>query len=112
MTPQNICPSTAAKLIRTVLAICGDGSELVRAHEREWASATFSGARHNLELLVPVEDKAAPLPAAIAALPDHDFELAGEIVADCAITFGQRSRTADGRILLALRVELLTIVAD
>ena len=51
---MNNCPSKAtAKLVRAVLDVCGEASELVGAHEREWASATFCGARHCLDLLIP-----------------------------------------------------------
>ena len=112
MSPDYIVQSTAAKLIHTVLDICGDGSELVGAHEREWASATFSGARHSLDLMIPANDERGALPDAVARLPDHEFDLVGEIVADCAVTVGQRCRGNDGRTRLALRVELLTIDAD
>ncbi len=112
MNSDHILQTTAAKLIRTVMEICGDDSELVGAHEREWASATFSGARHSLDLLIPANDEGGALPDAIARLPDHEFDLMGEIVADCAVTIGQRHRSADGGTRLAVRVELLTIAAD
>lgn len=112
MSTEHPAQSVVAKLIRAVLEVCGEGSELVGAHEREWASATFSGARHSLDLLIQAKDEGGALPDTIARLPDHEFDLAGEIVADCAVTIGQRSRGADGRARLALRVELLTIAAD
>ena len=112
MSPDYIVQPTAAKLIRAVLEVCGKGSELVGAHEREWASATFSGARHSLDLMIPANDEGGALPNAIARLPDHEFDLPDEIVADCAVTIGQRHRGADGLTRLALRVELLTIAAD
>lgn len=112
MNGDPVFQSTAAKLIRTVMEICGEGSELVGAHEREWASATFSGARHSLDLLIPAGDGDAVLPDAVAGLPDHEFDLPGEIVADCAVTIGQRQRRADGCTRLTVHVELLTIAAD
>jgi hypothetical protein len=112
MTADHVSQSTAAKLIRAVLEICGEGSELVGAHEREWASATFSGARHSLDLLIPAGGESSALPDPIARLSDHEFDLAAEIVADCAVTIGQRHSGTDGCTRLALRVELLTIVAD
>lgn len=112
MSAEHPAQSAAAKLIRAVMEVCGDGCELVGAHEREWASATFSGARHSLDLLIQADDEGAALPDAIARLPDHEFDLVGEIVADCAVTIGQRGRSADGRVRIALRVELLTIAAD
>lgn len=97
----------AGQIIRQLLDLCGEGSELVTAEQRSWASATFSGARHIIELLLPGH----ALPAAIARLPDHDFDLAGEIVADCAVISPACALpTTQGKG--GLRVELLTIVAD
>lgn len=102
----------AARLIHSVLDLCGPGSELIGAHEREWASASFSGARHSLDLLVPANDEGSPLPDAVRLLPDHEFALTSQIVADCSVTLGQRHRHATGRTMIGLRVELLTILAD
>lgn len=112
MSGEHPAQPTAAKLIRAVMEICGEDSELVGAHEREWASATFSGARHSLDLLIPTNGEGVALPDAIARLPDHEFDLVGEIVADCAVIIGQRCRGVDGRTRITLRVELLTIAAD
>lgn len=97
----------AGQIIRQLLDLCGEGSELVTAEQRSWASATFSGARHVIELLLPGH----ALSAVMTRLPEHDFELAGEIVADCAVIRPPSKPPApDGKG--GLRVELLTIVAD
>lgn len=103
---------TAARLIRALLELLGPEAELVAAHEREWASATFSGARHRIDLRVPLADAASAPSPALAALPEHDFALSGEIVADCVLTTQRRERSADGRYWLACSVELLTVAAD
>lgn len=94
----------ASKIINQILGLCGDGAELVSAQQRNWASATFSGARHIVEILAP---PTAAMQAS-ALLPEHDFGLHGEIVADCSALVDQ---VASGGTA-ALRVELLTIVAD
>lgn len=99
--------NTSTALLRQLLALCGDGAELVGAQEREWASATFAGARHAIDLRLPVAAMDR-----LAALSDHEFTLAGEIVADCSVAIGQRERDPDGGDRLPVRVELLTINAD
>ncbi len=104
--------STARKLIRTVLPLFGGGAELIEAREREWASATFCGARHVLVLRSRLARADAPAPAALALLPEHQFSLEGEIVADCAVTRVQRTTDADGQSWLTATIELLTIAAD
>jgi hypothetical protein len=102
--------NTADRLIRMLLEIAGPHSKLIDAHEREWASATFSGARHSITLDVPLTP--ADPPVALCSLPDHDFALRGEIVADCTVTFGQQRPDGNGGGRRDCLVELLTIAAD
>ena len=97
--------ATSTALIRQLLTLCGNGAELVGAQEREWASATFAGARHIVDLLMPAGDLGR-----LATLPDHEFTLAGEIVADCSVAIGRCE--SDGADRQPVRVELLTINAD
>jgi hypothetical protein len=92
------------RIVRQLQMVAGDGSELIRTEQRDWASATFSGARHLIDLLVP----APALARVLASLPDHDFGLGGEIVADCTAATTGASQSGG----VPVRVELLTIVAD
>ncbi|SFR87154.1 hypothetical protein [Sphingomonas jatrophae] len=62
-----------------------------------WASATFTGARHRLDLVLPSIEAATAFAAKAAEL---DLPLRGHIVADLVATAG-----ADG----CLTVEALTI---
>jgi hypothetical protein len=57
-------------------------AHIIRSQERPWASVTFSGARHWITLHVP-SDRAGVLEA---ELPEADFSLPGQLVADLAIT--------------------------
>lgn len=66
-----------------------------------WASATFSGARHDLLLAAP------PGPALdrwMAALPDAEFTLRGHLVADLCVD--SRSCIGDR---VELRISVLTV---
>ena len=116
MTTERHMPSgasaVAARLIRQLLTLAGPTVELVQATEREWASATFSGARHAVTLRIPLDHSAAAAPAFIAGLPDHEFDLPGQIVADCVVTLQQRTLDPTYRTWLAITIELLTIGAD
>jgi hypothetical protein len=94
----------AGRIVRQLKTLAGDGTELLRTEQRDWASATFSGARHLIDLLVP----APALARMLASLPDHDFGLGGEIVADCTATTSGASQSGG----VPVRVELLTIIAD
>jgi hypothetical protein len=72
-------------LLNAVLALAGNGAELVSHGERPWASATFAGTRHSVALAFQGNDGAAAADAFIAALPDHEFTMRGKLVADATI---------------------------
>lgn len=92
------------RIVRQLQLLAGDGVRLVHSEQRDWASATFSGARHCLDLLVPGET----LNRLLACLPEHDFGLASEIVADCTAACSAPSEAGQ----VPVRVEVLTILAD
>lgn len=102
----------ATRIYRSIAQLIGPACELVTATERPWASATFSGARHSLRLQIALPDADAPAPPGLDRLPDHEFALPGQLVADCAVTVEQRHRDAAGRWWLMCEVDVLTIGAD
>lgn len=72
---------TSAALARAVVAqaaAAGCPVEIVSAHARDWASATFTGQRHRLRLRAP---PGPALTAWIAALPEAEWRLPRNIVA-------------------------------
>ena len=74
-----------ARLLEAVLVLAGAEAELVSHGERPWASATFSGARHTIALTFHGTDGVAAAEHFIEALPDHEFAIPGQLVADAAI---------------------------
>ena len=74
---------------------------------RDWASATFTGARHGLRITLagPEADTAAD--RFIAGLDDHEFDLDRHFVASLALAGDRREGEA-----VELRVELLVVAAD
>ena len=94
-------PDPQARLVRALLAKV-DGARLVTASSRDWTSATFTGARHQLQLH-------APAPAARALLDDLRPEtilLPGQLVADILVT-AEGPAGPD----MMLRVDALTLDA-
>ena len=104
-------PLRRDRLLYRQLAMALGGVWEMRVMEvRPWASITFTGARHRLALRLadtPEND------TRITALPEHEFQLHGVIVADCCITSREPVLMEDAegyRRAIDLEVELLTII--
>ncbi len=78
--------TTKERLREAVLAICGGQGAMLTHEERAWASITFSGTRHELVLRYEglIEVEAGEL--LIERLPDHEFRIPGQLVADATVT--------------------------
>lgn len=72
--------------LREALLDLSHGRARIVAHsERSWASVTFAGTRHRLVLAF---EGAAAIDAGerlIALLPEHEFDLPGQLVADANV---------------------------
>lgn len=72
--------------LRDALQRLGAGHPLVLNHsERPWASITFSGSRHTLSLMFVGQDAVAAAEQFIEALPEHEFAIPGQLVADASV---------------------------
>jgi hypothetical protein len=75
-----------AERLRAAIAVMTSGEAQVVSHQQaSWASITFSGTRHSLELLF---EGAAAVEAAerfVGDLPEHEFTVPGHIVADATV---------------------------
>ncbi|WP_285017737.1 hypothetical protein [Novosphingobium sp. fls2-241-R2A-195] len=74
------------RLLSEVLGLAGPDADLLSHAERDWASATFSGARHTIVLAFEGAEAVTEGEAFIAALPDHEFTIPRHLVADAALT--------------------------
>jgi len=99
---------TAADRIRTALMQLTGGAGTVIAHEEKaWASITFSGTRHEVVLEFCGAEAVVGGEELIERLPDHEFTIPGQLVADAAITsvdhrFGAMERLEVTAALLLL----------
>jgi len=85
---------TIAERLRAALLALAQGQGEVCAHsEKAWASVTFAGARHRIELRFTGAAAVAPGEGLIANLPDHEFTIPGHLVADAGVV------AADHRLL-------------
>ena len=99
---------TLADRVRAALLLITAGEGTVLSHEEKaWASITFAGTRHEMVLEFCGPDAVAAGEELIERLPDHEFTLPGQLVADATITkvdhrFGAMERLEVTAVLLLL----------
>ena len=94
-------------LLSAVLELAQGKAELVRHGEQPWASATFSGARHTILISFAGADAIAAGEALIDALPEHEFTLPRQIVADAAVIAVEHSALPQPQMTVELALLLL-----
>lgn len=75
-----------AERLRAAIAVMTGGAAQIVSHQQaSWASITFSGTRHTLELLFEGEAAVEAAEGFVEQLPEHEFTLPGHIVADANV---------------------------
>ena len=78
--------NTGERLREALLELAQGQATLLGHSETSWASVTFAGARHRLELAFESEEAIEAGELFIALLPEHEFDIPGQLVADAAVT--------------------------
>lgn len=94
-------------LLSEVLQLAGPRVEFLRHSERPWASATFSGSRHHIALAFTGSGAVEDGERFIAALPDHEFAVPRQLVADATVASAGHETVPQSR--LTVEVELLLL---
>jgi hypothetical protein len=95
------------RLLSAVLELAGPCAELLRHAERPWASATFSGTRHTIALSFTAAEAISAGEEFIAALPDHEFSISGQLVADAAIALVEHEAGPNPKMTVEAELLLL-----
>lgn len=74
------------KLADSLRTLAGGHGTITHHSEQGWASITFAGARHRVELVFEGEEAVEAGECFIAFLPEHEFCIPGQLVADAAVT--------------------------
>ena len=99
---------TAADRLRAALADLHQHRGQVLTHtEKAWASITFAGTRHSLAILFAGEEAVAAGEEFVVALPDHEFAIPGQLVADAGVVEVEHRLTPEPRLIV--RCELLLL---
>jgi hypothetical protein len=96
-------------LLSAVLQLAGGKAELLRHSERPWASVTFSGSHHTIALNFSGLEAIAMGEAFIAALPDHEFTLPRQIVADASVVTVDHAVSPEARLMVEVELLLLEV---
>lgn len=104
-TPQPRRPW--ATLINALLDMAGPDAAFLAHAERPWASVTFSGSRHAVTLAFAGARGVIAGEAFAEALPEYEFSISRQIVADACVT-GMLHETEPAERLV-VDVELLLV---
>ena len=77
--------SKGERLIEALQELAQGHASIARHSETSWASITFAGTRHRVELAFEGADAVDAGECFIAFLPEHEFALPGQLVADAAV---------------------------
>ena len=100
-------PMPGDRLRHALLNLSGYRAQIVSHRDKPWASITFAGSRHTLALLFAGEEAVAAGERFIAALPEHEFVLPGQIVADANVAEIDHRLVPDPRLVVRCEVLLL-----
>ncbi len=84
-----------------------DRADLLSHEEKAWNSITFSGTRHEVMLDFQGEEEVAAGEEFIANLPEHEFTIPGQLVADATIREVDHRFGADERMVVTAVLLLL-----
>jgi len=96
-----------ALLMSALVDIASDRAALLRHVERPWASVTFSGTHHTFALAFVGAEAVVAGKAFIAALPDHEFTIPRQLVADAVVVMVEHEALPEP--MLKVEVELLLL---
>lgn len=105
--PRAARRSPAERLRDELQALAGGHAEFLAHSEKSWASVTFAGTRHRLALAFAGTDAVEAAESFIAFLPEHEFAIPKQLVADAAVTAVDHRIGPDPR--MEVQVELLLL---
>lgn len=98
----------AARHLRNALIALATGHATIAHHaQKAWASITFSGSRHTLRLIFEGDAAVACGEEFIAALPDHEFSIPEQLVAEASVSSVEHSLLPEPRMLVECELLLL-----
>lgn len=95
------------RLRDALIELAADNATVLTHEETPWASVTFSGSRH--ELTLDFDGPEAVLSGELfsAVLPDHEFAIPGQLVADALVSSIDHRVYPHPRMVISVTVLML-----
>ncbi|KPP85262.1 hypothetical protein [Erythrobacter sp. HL-111] len=108
-TPRRYRPrrTTADRVREALLTLAQGHASLLTHEEKAWASITFSGTRHEVMLDFDGPEAVAAGEEFIDELPEHEFRIPGQLVADATVREIDHRFGADERLVVTAVLLLL-----
>lgn len=99
--------STGERVSEVLQRLSGGDAAIIAQSETAWASITFAGTRHRFTLRFVGDEAIAGGEALIDALPDHEFTIPGQLVAEAAITSVEHTMLPQPQMTITAELLLL-----
>ncbi len=83
--PVRRSPQPSGKLRAALLSLAGGHATITDHREKNWASITFAGTRHRMELVFEGTEAIERAERFIADVAEHQFDIPGHLVADASV---------------------------
>lgn len=94
--------------LRKAISSLSEGqAEWLRHEEKGWASITFTGARHTIVLGFNGADALDAAESFITQLPEHEFTIPGQLVADATISAVNHTMLPEPHMIVTAELLLL-----
>ncbi len=94
-------------LHEAVVALGEHRGQVLAHREKAWVSITFAGTRHSFSMLFSGDDGVEAGERFIAELPDHEFAIRGQLVADASVIYTDHRLLPSPRLVVECELLLL-----
>lgn len=105
--PRRTMRSTGDRLREALLKLGKRHGQIIIHGERNWASITFAGARHTVAIQFEGDEAVEAGEDFIADLPEHEFSIPGQLVAEARVTEVEHRLLPTPRIVVQCEMLLL-----
>ena len=104
---RRTAPDAGQRLAAALFRLARGQGTLLNHRRSPWASITFSGTRHSLCWQFDGAEAVAAGEALIDSLPDHEFAIPGQLVADASVTCVEHALLPAARLTVTAELLLL-----